>query len=99
LCHKGNGTINGSPVKENGIVRLDASDDSGPRAVELTAGAGGASYLIFSGKRLNEPVAWRGPIVMNTDAEIEMTFTELRRGTFLKKRAPWNYKKISTKPK
>jgi hypothetical protein len=33
---------------------------------------------------LNEPVAWRGPIVMNTQAELELAFREYREGTFIK---------------
>lgn len=41
-------------------------------------------YMLFSGKPLREPVAWGGPIVMNTRAELDLAFQELRNGTFLK---------------
>jgi redox-sensitive bicupin YhaK (pirin superfamily) len=40
---------------------------------------------MVSGKPLEEPVAWYGPIVMNTQAELRQAFTELEQGKFLKK--------------
>jgi hypothetical protein len=51
-----------------------------------------------AGKRLEQPVAWHGPFVMTTDEEIAKTLIEYRRGTFLKKRADWDYKRLSTRP-
>jgi redox-sensitive bicupin YhaK (pirin superfamily) len=41
-------------------------------------------FLLVSGKPLNEPIAWRGPIVMNTDEELRVAFSEYHEGTFLK---------------
>ncbi len=41
-------------------------------------------FLLVSGKPLNEPVAWRGPIVMNTQEELRVAFREYERGTFVK---------------
>ena len=41
-------------------------------------------FLLFSGKALHEPIAWGGPIVMNTSDELDQAFDELRRGTFIK---------------
>ncbi len=41
-------------------------------------------FLFFSGKPLHEPVAWGGPIVMNTQQELQLAFDELRNGTFIK---------------
>lgn len=41
-------------------------------------------FMFFSGKPLREPIAWGGPIVMNTRDELELAFDELRRGTFAK---------------
>jgi redox-sensitive bicupin YhaK (pirin superfamily) len=39
---------------------------------------------VFSGKKLKEPVAWGGPIVMNSDEELELAFKELDEGSFIK---------------
>jgi hypothetical protein len=41
-------------------------------------------FLLISGKPLNEPVAWQGPIVMNTQEELKIAFEEYRQGTFVK---------------
>lgn len=44
----------------------------------------GAHFLFVTGRPLNEPIAWGGPIVMNTEAELTKAFEELERGTFIK---------------
>ena len=41
-------------------------------------------FLLISGKPINEPVAWRGPIVMNTEEELRIAFQEYQNGTFIK---------------
>lgn len=56
-------------------------------AVEMTGGGEGARFLLISGKPLREPVAWRGPIVMNTQEELRLAFAEYAEGTFLKHKA------------
>jgi hypothetical protein len=43
-------------------------------------------YIFATGKQLNEPIAWGGPIVMNTQQELETAFQELDEGTFIKKK-------------
>jgi len=53
-------------------------------AVEIRTGEAGVRFLLISGRPIGEPVAWYGPIVMNTDAELRTAFQELQAGTFLK---------------
>ena len=50
----------------------------------VQAGDEGIRFLLVSGKPLEEPVAWYGPIVMNTQEQLRNAFDELERGTFLK---------------
>ena len=57
--------------------------DSGDK-VTVRAGEEGVRFLLVSGKPLREPVAWYGPIVMNTQAELRQAFDEYQAGTFLK---------------
>jgi redox-sensitive bicupin YhaK (pirin superfamily) len=54
-------------------------------SVSARAATQGARFLFLSGVPLGEPVAWYGPIVMNTRAELEMAFEEYQNGTFIKK--------------
>ena len=54
-------------------------------SVLFRSGSQGVRFLLFSGKPIREPVAWRGPIVMNTDEELRLAFREYRDGTFIKK--------------
>ena len=60
------------------LVLFDRGDE-----VSVRAGEEGVRFLLVSGKPLEEPVAWRGPIVMNTQQQLDQAFDELRRGTFL----------------
>jgi redox-sensitive bicupin YhaK (pirin superfamily) len=61
------------------LVLFDRGDE-----VTVQAGPEGIRFLLVSGKPLEEPVAWRGPIVMNTQDQLRQAFEELERGTFLK---------------
>ncbi len=61
------------------LVLFDRGDE-----VTVTAGPEGIRFLLVSGKPLEEPVAWHGPIVMNTQEELRKAFDELQHGTFLK---------------
>ena len=54
-------------------------------SVEVQAAGRPLRFLLVSGKPLKEPVAWRGPIVMNTEKELALAFEEYRNGTFLTK--------------
>jgi hypothetical protein len=66
-------------VGNRALVLFDTGDD-----VTVQAGQQGIRFLLVSGKPIREPVAWRGPIVMNTQSELEQAFAELRDGTFIK---------------
>jgi redox-sensitive bicupin YhaK (pirin superfamily) len=52
--------------------------------VAVSAGEKGVRFLLVSGKPIGEPVAWRGPIVMNTQEELDTAWRELEEGTFIK---------------
>jgi len=60
------------------LVLFDSGDE-----VTVQAGDAGIRFLLVSGKPIEEPVAWYGPIVMNTEAELQQAFSELRNGTFI----------------
>jgi hypothetical protein len=60
------------------LVLFDRGDE-----VTVEAGEEGVRFLLLSGEPLREPVAWYGPIVMNTQEELRRAFEELERGTFL----------------
>jgi len=77
---EGGGVFSESTNTENGsLVLFDAGDE-----VEVQAGPQGIRFLLVSGRPLRERVAWHGPIVMNTEAELRQAFKELDAGTFLK---------------
>jgi len=61
------------------LVLFDRGDE-----VTVQAGEDGVRFLLVSGKPLEEPVAWYGPIVMNTQDQLKEAFEELERGTFLR---------------
>ncbi len=69
-------------ASENRALQLVRFGDGG--RVRVVAGDAGVRFLLVSGLPLGEPVAWRGPIVMNTSEELETAFREVRDGTFLK---------------
>jgi quercetin 2,3-dioxygenase len=66
------------PVGNRSLVVFDAGDE-----VVVKAGEHGMRFLLVSGRPIREPVAWHGPIVMNTQAEIKQAMRDLRDGTFI----------------
>jgi quercetin 2,3-dioxygenase len=64
---------------DRSLVLFDSGDE-----VTVQAGDRGIRFLLVSGKPIEEPVAWYGPIVMNTQAELRQAVAELRGGTFIK---------------
>jgi len=75
----GSGSAGGETLQNRTLVLFDHGD-----SLHVSAGPAGIRFLLVSGKPLGEPVAWRGPIVMNTQAELEVAFREYREGTFIK---------------
>lgn len=71
--------VSPSDVEDRSLVVFDRGDE-----VVVQAGEQGIRFLLVSGKPLQEPVAWYGPIVMNTEEQLQQAFEELRAGTFLK---------------
>ena len=61
------------------LVRFGTGDE-----ITVQAGPEGVRFLLISGAPIEEPVAWHGPIVMNTQAELQKAFAELRNGTFIR---------------
>jgi redox-sensitive bicupin YhaK (pirin superfamily) len=73
---------NAKPVydaKNHSLVLFDSGDE-----IVVQAGPEGIRFLLVSGQPLEEPVAWQGPIVMNTDEELRQAWSELHNGTFIR---------------
>jgi quercetin 2,3-dioxygenase len=66
-------------AKNHSLVLFDRGDE-----IVVQAGPEGIRFLLVSGKPLEEPVAWYGPIVMNTQDQLRQAFRELNDGTFIK---------------
>jgi redox-sensitive bicupin YhaK (pirin superfamily) len=68
-----------SDVSNRSLVLFDTGDE-----VTVQAGEQGMRFLLVSGQPIQEPVAWHGPIVMNTPGEIRQAIMDLQNGTFIK---------------
>ena len=67
---------------ENGSLCLYKDGNN----IQVAAGEDSVRFLLISCKPIGEPIAWYGPIVMNTDEELQQAFEEYRNGTFIKQR-------------
>ena len=75
------GNIVTLPLEQTGnrsLVLFDRGDE-----ITVQAGDEGIRFLLVSGRPIQEPVAWAGPIVMNTQEELKQAYSELRNGTFI----------------
>ena len=70
-----------SMLGNRSLVVFDSGDE-----ITVTAGDEGVRFLLVSGRPLEEPVAWYGPIVMNSQSELQQAYAELQNGTFIKRR-------------
>jgi len=68
-------------VSNHSLVLFDRGDE-----IMVLAGDQGIRFLLVSGKPIEEPVAWYGPIVMNTQEELRQAIAELHTGDFIKHR-------------
>ncbi len=75
----GSDLVEYSAAGNRSLVLFDRGDE-----IVVRAGDEGIRFLLVSGTPLEEPVAWYGPIVMNTEAELQQAFSELRQGTFIR---------------
>ncbi len=66
-------------IGNRSLVLFDSGDE-----ITVTAGDEGIRFLLVSGRPLEEPVAWYGPIVMNTKEELQQAYAELKEGSFIK---------------
>ncbi len=75
---EGKGDFEGSSLEKKQLILFKDSDSLAVKASE------NLRFILVSGRPINEPVAWGGPIVMNTQEELRIAFDELDRGTFIK---------------
>ncbi len=96
-CFSGEAEPSAYDVKPASYFDLERKSVLGDRSVVLFGDGGrvrvvttdsGVRFLLVSGRPLGEPVAWQGPIVMNTQEELRTAFREYRAGTFIKHAAP-----------
>jgi len=74
-------TVAAEEIGNRSLILFDRGDE-----VTVQAGEKGIRFLLVSGKPLEEPVAWYGPIVMNTQEQLRQAVSELQQGTFIKHR-------------
>ena len=72
----------GALIGDSHLVLFDDGD-----AITVTTEADPVRLLLISGRPIGEPVAWYGPIVMNTKDELQTAFQEFKSGTFIKQSA------------
>lgn len=76
--------LNSNPYLENESLVLFKDGEQ----VQISTEDEPVRFLLISGKPIGEPIAWRGPIVMNTGEELRIAFDELEKGTFIKQDKP-----------
>ncbi|MBQ3718085.1 MAG: pirin family protein [Methanomicrobium sp.] len=79
---EGAAVVSGTPVEAKTAAKLGSGD-----SVRIEAGDSPIEILFMCSERLNEPIAWAGPIVMNTREELNRAFDEIDAGTFIRQTA------------
>jgi hypothetical protein len=75
---EGKGDFEGSIMEKRQLILFKDTENLTVKAKEKLR------FMLVSGMPINEPVAWGGPIVMNTQEELQIAFNELNKGTFIK---------------
>jgi quercetin 2,3-dioxygenase len=75
----GKGSTDNKAIENGNLVLFESGDQ-----LSVNASDKSLRFLLLTGKPLKEPVAWRGPIVMNTQEELTIAFQEYQDGTFIK---------------
>ncbi len=78
-CYGGEAIIDGQKIGNRQTVLFEEGE-----SISIQALSEGFKFLFLCGKPLNEPISWKGPIVMNTKEEIKTAFRDLSEGTFIK---------------
>ncbi len=73
-------TVVPEEADDRSLIVFDSGDE-----ITVRSGEEGIRFLLVSGKPIQEPVAWHGPVVMNTQEGLQKAFDELQAGTFLTK--------------
>jgi redox-sensitive bicupin YhaK (pirin superfamily) len=73
------GTDSASVISNGTLVLFEDGDE-----IKVATGSDPVRFLLISGKPIGEPIAWQGPIVMNTQEELRLAFEEYQKGTFIK---------------
>lgn len=76
---EGRGTVGSDNIEEHSCLLLGPGEE-----LEIVTGDASIRFVLLEGYRLGEPIAWGGPIVMNTKEELNLAFKELDDGTFIK---------------
>jgi quercetin 2,3-dioxygenase len=71
------------PIADDSVCLYEDGD-----YITVSTGGEPVRFLLISGKPIGEPVAWYGPIVMNTEEELGQAFEEYQNGTFIKHKKP-----------
>jgi redox-sensitive bicupin YhaK (pirin superfamily) len=96
--YRGEAVISDESVSAQHVARFDATDPDA-RNLAFKAGPDGMGAMIFAGKRINEQIAWHGPMVASSRAELSKVFKDVQSGQFPPKRVPWNYRRASARPR
>ena len=107
--YRGKGTVAGQQVAEKEVVKLAHGAAAGAHSqltassadgqLTLTASAEGPMHvLFFAGKPIGEPIAWHGPFVLNSRAELQQAFEDYQLRRIPHMRCDWDYKRAAAAP-